>query len=124
MLQLLPIPLAIWRDIIMDFIVGLPKSRNKSFIMVVVNCISKYSHLCALKHPFMTSTVAQIFMDNIFKLHDMPHSIVSDKDATFTSNFWKEFFRLQGTQLHLNTAYHPQNDGQTKFFNKCLETDL
>jgi hypothetical protein len=123
-LQPLPIPPAIWRDISMDFIVGLPKSGNKSVIMVVVDHLSKYAHLCALQHPFTASTVAQIFMDHIFKLHDMPHSIVSDRDPTFTNNFWQELFRLQGTQLHLNTAYHPQNDGQTKVVNKCLETYL
>jgi hypothetical protein len=75
--------------------------------MVVVDHLSKYAHLCALQHPFTASTVAHFFMDNIFKLHGMPHSIVSDRDATFTNNFWQELFRLQGTQLHINTTYHP-----------------
>jgi hypothetical protein len=113
-LQPLPIPPAIWRDISMDFIVVLPKSGNKSVIMVVVDHLSKYAHFCSLQHPFTTSTVAQIFMDNIFKLHGMPHSIVSDRDPTFTSNFWQELFKLQGTQLHLNTAYHPQTMARLK----------
>jgi hypothetical protein len=54
----------------------------------------------------------------------MPHSIVSYCDPTFTSNFWQELFKLQGTELHLSTAYHPQTDGQMKFVNKCLETYL
>jgi hypothetical protein len=39
-LQLLPIPPAILGDISMDFIVGLPKSGNKSIIMVVVDRLS------------------------------------------------------------------------------------
>jgi hypothetical protein len=77
-LQLLLIPPYIWRDITMDFNVGLPKSRNKSVIIVVVDCLSKYDHFCALQHPFTTSRMAQIFMDNIFKLHGMRHSIVCD----------------------------------------------
>jgi hypothetical protein len=154
-LQPLMIPPAIWKDISMDFITGLPKSGNKSSIMVVVDrlskyfcsktfaiivlfreCfrihhigfmffrLSKYSHFCALQHPFTTSTMAQLFMDQVFKLHGMLESIISDHDPTFTSNFWQELFKLQGTQLHLSTTYHPQTDGQTEFVNKCLETYL
>jgi hypothetical protein len=57
----------------MYFIVGLPKSGNKSVIMVVVDHLSRYAHLCALQHPFIASNVAQLFMDHIFKLHGMPH---------------------------------------------------
>jgi hypothetical protein len=123
-LQLLPIPPVIWRDISMDFIVGLPKSGNKSIIMVVVDRLSKYAHLCYLQHPFTTSTVAQRFMDQVFKLHGMLHSIVSDRNPNFTNNFWQELFKLQGTQLHLNTTYHPQTHGQTEVVKKCLETYL
>jgi hypothetical protein len=92
--------------------------------MVVVDRLSKYAHLCALKHPFTSSTLAQIFMDQVFKLHGMPHSIVFYRDPTFTSNFWQELFWLQGTQLHLNTTYHPQTYGKTEVVNKCLETYL
>ena len=73
-LQPLLIPPAIWWDISMDFIVGLPKSSNKSVIMVVVDHLSKYAHFCSLQHPFTTSTMAQLFMDHIFKLHAMPLS--------------------------------------------------
>jgi hypothetical protein len=119
-LQPLLIPPAIWNDISMEFITGLPKLGNKLVIMVVVDHLSKYSHFCALQHPFTASTVAQLFMDQVFKLHGMPHCIVSDRDPTFTRNFWQELFKLQGTQLHLNIAYHPQTDGQMEVLNKCL----
>jgi hypothetical protein len=57
-LQPLPIPPAIWRDISMNFIVGLPKSGNKSVIMVVVDRLSKYAHFCALQR----SMVVQHFL--------------------------------------------------------------
>jgi hypothetical protein len=123
-LQPLSIPPVIWKDISMDCITVLPKSGNKSIIMVVVDHLSKYVHFCTLQHPFTTSTVAQIFMDQIFKLHGMLHSIVSDHDPTLTSNFWQELFKIKGIKLHLITTYHPQTDVQTKVVNKCLETYL
>eukprot|EP00253_Pinus_taeda_P025507 PITA_25507 len=123
-LQPLPILTSIRMDVSMDFITGLPNLGNKSIIMVVVDRLSKYAHLCALPHPFTPTLVAQAFMHQTFKLHGMPTSIMSDCHPTFTSNFWQELFKLQGTQLQLGTSYHPQTDGQTKAVNKCLETYL
>jgi hypothetical protein len=123
-IQPFPIPPAIWQDISMDFIVVLPKSGNKSVIMVIIGRLSNYAHLCALQHPFTTSIVAQIFIYQVFKLHGMSHSIVYEKNPTFTNTFWQELFNLQGTQLNLSTTYHPQIDGQTEIVNKCLETYL
>ena len=64
--------------------------------------------------------VAQQFFDNIFKLHGLPSSIVSDRDTRFTSRFWQELHSL----LDVKTAYHPQTDGQTEVMNKALKTML
>ena len=105
-LQPFPIPASIWTEVSMDFITGLPKSGNKSVIMVVVDRLSKYANFYALPHPFTPTLVAQTFMDQIFKFHGMPISIVSDRDPIFTSNFGQELFRIQGTQLKLSTSYH------------------
>ena len=106
-LQPLPIPVEAWTDISMDFINGLPSSHGKTTIFVVVDCLTKYAHFYLVAHPYTALTTAQLFMDNIVKLHEVPQSIVSDQDKTFTSNFWKELFYLQGTQLKMSTAYHP-----------------
>jgi hypothetical protein len=62
-LESLSIQPPIWQDIFMDFIVALPKSGNNLVIMVIVDHISNYSHLCSLKNPFIASIVAQLFMD-------------------------------------------------------------
>lgn len=75
-LQPFPIPTTIWKNISMDFIVGLPKEGNKLVIMVVLNRLSKYAHFFSLEQTFTLAHVSQVFIDQIFKLHGMPTSIV------------------------------------------------
>lgn len=119
--QPLPILAKIWTEISMDFVEGLPSSIGRNVILVVVDRLSKYAHFVPLSHPYTTGIVAKLFMDNIFKLHGMPTTIVSDRDPMFTSNFWKEIFRLSGTELLRSSTYHPQTDGQIEVMNKGLE---
>lgn len=51
---------------------GLPLCKDKSVIMVVVDILSRYSHFIALSRPYIASVVAQVFIDNMFKVHGMP----------------------------------------------------
>jgi hypothetical protein len=83
----------------MDFVEGLLKSRTKDVIMVVVDRLTKYAHFISLAHPFTAQTVAQLFIDHIFKLHGLPIAIVIDKDRIFTSKHWQDIFKALKVSL-------------------------
>nr|GEY81332.1 reverse transcriptase [Tanacetum cinerariifolium] len=99
LIQPLSIPERIWKEISTDFIEKLPTSHEKSVILVVVDRLSKYAHFISLTHPFTASQVAQVFLNQVYKLHVLPESIV---------------------KLKLSTTYHPQTDGQTEVVNRIL----
>lgn len=89
LLQPLPIPSRIWYDISMDFIIGLPPCKGKTMTWVVVDRLSEYAHFVALAYPYTTSSVTNLFVENIFKLHGMPTSIICDRNPVFLSGLWK-----------------------------------
>ena len=60
-------------------------------------------------------------MKNVF---GMPKTIVSDRGSVFTTHFWQELFKLQGIELAMSSAYHPQSNGQTEVVNRSLEQFL
>jgi len=124
LLQPLPVPERPWYSISMDFIEGLPLSKGHSVIWVIVDRLTKYAHFLSLAHPYTATSLAQLFVQQVFKLHGLPNSIISDRDTAFTSKFWTELFRIQGVFLAFSTAYHPQSDGQSEAVNKCVENYL
>jgi len=124
LLQPLPIPSEPWEMATMDFIDGLPPSRQYNCILVVVDKLTKYAHFIPLRHPYTASKVAELFVDNIYKLHSMPQSLVSDRDPVFTSQFWQAVFKSTGTHLRMSTAHHPETDGQTERVNQSIECFL
>lgn len=92
--------------------------------MVVIDTLTKATHFIPVQSTFGTTQIANIFMKDIFRLHGIPKMIVSDRDAKFTSNFWKAMSGSFGTKTNSNTTYHPQMDGKTERTNPILEDML
>ena len=72
----------------MDFINRLPRSNKENeSIWVIVDRLTKSAHFILVKSTRMALVLAKLFMKNIIRLHGVPSSIVSDRDALFTSEF-------------------------------------
>lgn len=114
LLQLLNIQEWKWDIISMDFVTGLPSTlKGSDAIWVIVDRLAKSPHFILIKISFPLQRLTEIYIEVIVKLHDIPSSIVSDRDPRFTSIFWGSLQDALGTKLRLTLEYHPHIDGQT-----------
>ena len=126
LLQPLPVPERPWQVVTMDMITCLPlTSRGHDTIVVFVDKFSKMVHFVPCKMGATSAIhMAQLFFDNIVRLHGVPRRLISDRDPRFTSDFWRQLLHLVGTTVALSSAFHPQTDGQTERTNRTLEEVL
>jgi hypothetical protein len=124
-LQPLTIPSWKWKDISMDFIVGLPNtSRKHDSIWVIVDQLTKTAHFLPVHTTYNAKKYAEIYLDQIVRLHGIPKMIISDRGTLFVARFWEQLQNALGTKLVRSSAYHPQTDGQTERVNQILEDML
>ena len=74
----------------MDFMGLLPVSNGHDYLLVVINCFTSEVHLIPTTTQVTAKEVAWLFLKEIGQLHGVPESIMSNRDAKFTSRFWKE----------------------------------
>jgi len=115
------IPEKPWTHISADFITKLPLAQGYDSILVVVNRLTKMVHFI----PTMERTSAEgLFRDNVWKLHGLPESIISDWGPQFAAGIMQELNKMLGIESKLLTVFHPQTDGQIERVNQELEQYL
>jgi hypothetical protein len=124
-LQPLPIPSWKWEDLSMDFIVGLPNtSWHHDSIWVIVDRLTKTTHFLPVHTTHREEKYAEIYIDQIVRLHGIPRTIMPDRGAPFIARFWEKLQKSLGTNVIRSAAYHPQTDGQMERVNQTLEDML
>nr|GFB60936.1 putative reverse transcriptase domain-containing protein [Tanacetum cinerariifolium] len=100
------------------------QQRRHDAIWVVVDRLTKSAHFLPIRKDYSVSRLAEIFQQEIVRLHGTPLTIVSDRDPRFASRFWKGLQKAWGTRLKFSTAFHPQTDGQSERTIQTLEDML
>ena len=109
----------------MDFVTGLPRTRRQhDAIWVIVDRVTKSAHFLPFSNDDPLDKLAQLYVEEIVRLHGVPISIVSDRDPRFTSRFWSSLQDAMGIRLHFSTTFHPQTDGQSERTIQTLEDML
>nr|GFC21243.1 Gag protease polyprotein [Tanacetum cinerariifolium] len=112
-------------EISMDFITGLPTTQKRhDAIWVVVDRLTKSAHFLPIRKNYSISKLAEIFRQEIVRMHDTLTYIVSDRDSRFTSHFWEGLQKAWGTRLKFSTTFHPQTDAQSERTIQTLEDML
>lgn len=87
---------------------GLPYTQKGYDVnCVIVDRLTKSSHLLPMKSIFLIDRLAKLYMEEIFKLHGIPISIVSDRDQCFTSLSWLSLQSAMEMKLKFSTGFHP-----------------
>nr|GEV23537.1 hypothetical protein [Tanacetum cinerariifolium] len=121
----LPVPIASWEDVSLDFIIGLPRAqRQNDSIMVVVDRFLKMTHFIDCHTTYEAVQVANLYFKEVVRLYGIPRTMVSDRDVKFLSHFWITLWQKMGTKLKFSTSTHPQTDGQIEVTNRTLRSLL
>jgi len=108
------VPKKPWSHLTVDFITKLPVVAGKDAILVVCDQLSKMAYFVATTEGTSVEGLARLFRDNVWKLHGLPESVVSDRRPQFVVELTKELNRMLGIKTKLLTVFHPQTNGQTE----------
>jgi len=118
------IPNKAWTHISADFITKLPLAQGYDSILVVVDWFTKMAHFMPTTEKTTVEGLARLFRDNVWRLHGLPESIISDRGPQFMAGLMRELNEMLGIKTKLLTAFHPQTNGQTERMNQELEQYL
>ncbi|GKC95380.1 putative reverse transcriptase domain-containing protein [Tanacetum coccineum] len=114
-----------WDNIIMDFVIKLPKSsQGYDTIWLIVDRLMKSAIFVPMRETNSMEKLERMYLKEVVTRHGIPVSIICDHDPGFASNFWRSLQNALGTNLDMSTTYHPQTGGQSERTIQTLEDML
>ncbi len=116
-----------WKDIAMNFITELSLSEDYNVICTIICHLIKERHyvLCHWEDDDISvEETVWIMLWNVYQLHDLLSSIVSNRDSQFISTMWKSLCKRLRITASLFTVYHSKINDQTKWVNQDVEHEL
>ncbi|GKB41799.1 putative reverse transcriptase domain-containing protein [Tanacetum coccineum] len=114
-----------WDNITMDFITKLPKSsQGYDTIWVIVDRLTKSAIFVPMMETDPMEKLARMYLKEVVTRHEIPVSIICDRNLRFASNFWRSLKKALGTNLDMSTTYHPRTDGESERTIQTLEDML
>ncbi len=127
LLQSLSISQQRWQDIAMNFITELSLSENYNVICMIICHLFKEHHYVSCHWEDDDISIEEtvwIMLWNVYWLHDLLSSIVSNRDFQFISIMWQSLCKRLKIKVNLSTAYHSEINDQSKRANQDVEREL
>jgi len=113
-----------WMHILADFITKLLLAQGYDSILVVVDRLTKIVYFIPTMEKTSAEGLVRLFRDNMWKLHRLPESIISDRGPQFAAGSMRELNEILEIKSKLSMVFHPQTDRQTERINQELEQYL
>lgn len=107
-----------------NFITGLTDSNSYYWILGLVDRLTKIRHLISCTDKITTKDLADLFIQNIWRVHGFWETIISDHGLIFSAEFWKQTFNYLEIGSRLSTAFQPETDGQIERMSSTFEEYL
>ena len=86
--------------------------------------MSKITHFVAITKEILAEELTRLFRNNVWKLHRLSKSVVSDRGPQLIADLTKELNQILEIETKLLMGFHPQTNGQTERINQELEQYL
>ena len=112
-----------WDTLSVDIVGPLPADRRHEFLIVFVDCYSRYTILVpASNHT--ANTVSDALLRHVVPYFGTPRRLLSDRGREFVGEIWGKLVRSLGVQRLLTSPYHPEGNSINKQSHRTINNML